>query len=193
MAAAALGLGCLSCGSTAEEPKTEACEVAGRETDFCGVLAQQAIACSESTEPAETLIAQCHARLEDYPNRVAPCFVAELGDCLATGCGSDDKCTSDALVANDPSLVNMERYRSCADPKIGRETSATETVCDDFVAGSLEACLDRTHECSVLDDLCTSLVAMKQPYRGNGEACIQGSCDELEGCLYAALGRTKRF
>ena len=58
-------------------------------------------------------------------------------------------------------------------------------------AGFLKACIERAHECSVFDDLCSSVVAMKQPYRGDAEACIGRSCTEMAGCLYTEMGRTK--
>jgi hypothetical protein len=165
--------------------------VAGRETDLCRVTVRAQIACDAATESEETLLGQCRSRFEDYSNRVAPCFVAELADCLAKGCGSDDKCYSDAIVANDPSVVDIETYRACAHPVFGRDTTATPTDCDDPTAGFLKACIERAHECSVLDDLCSSVAAMKQPYRGDAEACIDRSCTEMAGCLYAAMGRTK--
>jgi hypothetical protein len=187
----ALGLVCFSCGTTDVEPTPAACDVAGRETDLCRVTVSRQIACEAPTESEETLLGQCRSRLEDYPNRVAPCFVAELGDCLAKGCGNDDKCYSDAIVANDPSVVDIEAYRACTDPVFGRETTATPMSCDDPTAGFLKACIERAHECSVLDDLCSSVVAMKQPYRGDAEACIDRSCTEMAACLYAAMGRTE--
>jgi hypothetical protein len=177
-------MACFSCSDDEGQPKSAACDVAGRETDLCRVWVRRSIACATQTGSEETLLAQCRSDWGDYPNRVAPCFVAEVGECLATGCGSDDQCYSDAIVANDPSVVDIERYRACT-------ASATATGCDDLVIGFLKACLDRAHECSVFDDLCASIVAMKQPYRADGEACIQRSCGELEGCLYAAMGRTK--
>lgn len=186
-----LGLACFSCGTSDVEPKPAACELAGRETDLCRVAVRRHIACEAPTESEETLLGRCRSSLEDYPNRVAPCFVAELADCLAKGCGGDDKCYSDAIVANDPSVVDIESYRACADPVFGRETTATPTGCDDLTTGFLKACIERAHECSVLDDLCSSVVAMKQPFRGDAEACIDGSCTAMEGCLYAAMGRTK--
>lgn len=184
-------MACLSCANAEADPKPATCDVAGRETDLCRVEARRQIACSESTESEETLLAQCRARLEDYPNRTAPCFVAELGECFATGCGDDDKCYSDAIVANDPSVVDIERYRACTKPVFGRETSSTTAGCDDLPVGTLKACIDRAHECSTLDDFCSSIVAMKQPYRSAGEACVARGCDEFEGCLYAAMGITK--
>lgn len=189
----ALGLACFSCGGDAAQPKPAACDVAGRDTDVCRVLVRSEIACSAPTESEETLLAQCRSSLEDYPNRVAPCYVAEMGECLAAGCESDDKCYTDAIVANDPSVVDIERYRACAEPVFGWETTASPIVmgCDDVAVGFLKACIERAHECSVLDDLCSSIVVMKQPYRGQGEACIQRSCGEIEGCMYAAMGRTK--
>jgi len=189
----ALGLACSSCGSDAAAPKPTACDVAGRDTDVCRVSVRSELACSGSTQSEDAPIAQCRTRLEDYPNRVAPCFVAELGECLASGCGSDDKCYTDAVVAYDPSVVDIERYRACEQPLLDRETTASPvaTGCDDLTVGFLKACIERAHECSALDDLCTSIVTLKQPYRSAGEACLERSCDELEGCLYAALGRTK--
>jgi len=186
-----LGLVCFACGTSDAEPKPAACEIAGRETDLCRVMVRTQIACEAPTESEETLLGQCRSRLEDYPNRVAPCFVADLSDCLAKGCGGDDKCYSDAIVANDPSVVDIDRYRACSNPVFGRETTATPTECGDVTAGFLKACIERAHECSVLDDLCSSVVAMKQPYRGDAEACIDRSCIEMAGCLYAAMGRTK--
>lgn len=42
----------------------------------------------------------------------------------------------------------------------------------------------------MFEDLCASIVTLKQPYRADGEACIARSCAEVEGCLYAALGGT---
>ena len=189
----ALGLACASCGGDAAAPKPAACDVAGRDTDFCRVSVRRELACSTSTESEEALLAQCRTRLEDYPNRVAPCFVAELGECLASGCEGGDKCYTDAIVANDPSVVDVERYRACSEPVFGRETTASPiaTGCDDLPVGFLKACIERAHECSVLDDLCSSVVAMKQPYRGESEACLERSCTELAGCLYTAMGRTK--
>ena len=160
-----------------------ACDVAGRETDVCRVWVKRRIACSASTDPEDTLLTDCRAHFEDYPNRVAPCFVAELGECLATGCGSDDQCYTDAIVANDPSVVDIERYRAC-------NASDMATGCDDVVVGFLKECLERAKACSVFDDLCASIVTMKEPYRSDGEACLERSCTELEGCLYAAMGRT---
>jgi len=173
------------------EPTTAACDIAKRETDLCRVTVRRQIACEAPTESEETLLGQCRSSLEDYPNRVAPCFVAELGDCLAKGCGSDDNCYTDAIVANDPSVVDIEIYRECTNPVFGRETTATPTGCDDPTAGLLKGCIERAHECSVLDDLCSSVVATKQPYRGDAEACLDRSCTEMAGCLYAAIGRTK--
>jgi hypothetical protein len=161
-----------------------ACDVAGRDTDLCRVWAKRRAACSTPSESEESLLAQCRADWGDYPNRAAPCFVAELGTCLAKDCGSDDKCYSDAIVANDPSVVDIDRYRACS-------ASPTETGCDDLVVGFLAACLTRVHECSVFDDLCSAIVTMKQPYRGVGEACIELDCGEIEGCFYASMGRTK--
>src|SRR3954447_23988090 len=99
----ALGLACFSCGGDAAAPKPATCEVAARDTDLCTVAVRADMACESATESEEALIAQCRSRLGDYPNRVAPCFVAEWGTCLAMGCGNDDKCYSDAIVANDPS------------------------------------------------------------------------------------------
>jgi hypothetical protein len=186
-------LACFSCGGDAAKPEPAACEVAGRDTDFCRVSVRRELACSAPTESEDSLLAQCRSRLEDYSNRLAPCFVAEMAECLASSCGSDDKCYTDAIVANDPSVVDIERYRACAHPVFGRETTASPIVtgCDDVAVGSLKACIERAHECSVLDDLCSSIVVMKQPYRGAGEACIERSCGEMAGCLYAAMGRTK--
>jgi len=185
-----LALSCVSCSDPEETPKSgapndaAACEVAGRDTDVCRVWVKRTLACSAPTESEATLLAQCRSDWEDYPNRVAPCFVAELGECLARDCGSDDICYTDAIVANDPSVVDIDRYRACT-------ASTTATGCDDLVVGFLKDCLARAHECSVFDDLCASIVTMKQPYRAQGEACLQRSCDELEGCLYASMGRTK--
>jgi len=164
--------------------QNSACDVAGRDADMCRVTVKRRIACSAPTEAEDTLLAQCRAELEDYPNRLAPCFVAEFGECLATGCGSDDECYTDAIVANDPSVVDIERYRACI-------ASGMATGCDDLPVGFLKACLERAHVCSVFDDLCAGIVTMKQPYRGEGEACLERSCDEMAGCLYAAMGRTK--
>lgn len=160
----------------------EACEVAGRETDPCRVWVGWELACRSQTEPEATLLAQCRAESGDYPNRVAPCFVAELGDCLATTCGSDDECYSDAIVANDPSVVDIDRYRAC-------KGSSDDTGCDDLTAGFIKTCLARVDECDVWDDLCASIATLKQPYRAEGEACLARDCAEVEGCFYAAMGR----
>ena len=187
----ALGLVCFSCGTADDAPTPTACDVAGGETDLCRVTVRRQSACEAPTESEETLLGQCHSSLGDFPNRVAPCFVAQLADCLEKGCGSDDNCYSDAIVANDPSVVDMDTYRACPHPVFGRETTATPTGCDDPTAGFLKACIERAHECSVLDDLCSSVVTMKQPYRGDAEACVDRSCTEMAGCLYAAMGRTK--
>jgi len=186
-------LACFSCASDTAKPEPSACDVAGRDTDFCRVSVRRELACSAPTESEDSLLAQCRSRLEDYPNRLAPCFVAELGECLAADCGSDDKCYTDAIVANDPSVVDIERYRACSQAVIGKETTASTPAagCDDLPVGFLKACLERAHECSVFDDLCAGIVTMKQPYRGEGEACIERSCGEMAGCLYAAMGRTK--
>jgi len=158
--------------------------VAGRDTDLCRVWVQRSIACDAPTESEETLIEQCHADWEDYPNRVASCFVAELSDCAAN-CNNDDDCFSNAIVANDPSVVDIERYRACID-------SPAATGCDDLTVGFLKECIERAHDCYVWDDLCASIVAMKQPYRAEGEACLARTCTEMEGCLYTAMGRTKK-
>ena len=100
-------------------------------------------------------------------------------------CEDDDLCLSDAIVANDPSVVDIDSYRAC-------RASPANRGCDDLTAGFLKACIARANECDAFDDLCASIVAMKQPYRVEAEACLQRSCAELEGCFYAAMGRTER-
>jgi hypothetical protein len=169
----ALGLVCFSCGTSDAEPISAACDAAGRETDLCRVTVRRKIACEVPSESEETLLGRCRSSLEDYPNRVAPCFVAELADCLATGCGSDDKCYSDAIVANDPSVVNIESYRACTHPVFGRETTATPTGRDDPTAGFLKACIERAHECSVLDDFVLE--------RRGHEAAVPRRCRSMHG------------
>ncbi len=178
------GGGAASGGAASGGATAEACDVAGRETDVCQVWVNRKITCSAATESEATLLAQCHTEMEDYPNRAAPCFVAEYSECLGTSCGSDDKCYSDAIVANDPSVVDIERYRACS-------ASTPNTDCANLTAGFIKACLARVDECDVWDDLCASIATLKQPYRAEGEACLERDCAEMEGCFYAATGRTK--
>ncbi|HET9957039.1 MAG TPA: hypothetical protein VFQ61_21230 [Polyangiaceae bacterium] len=136
-----------------------------------------------ATESEEALLAKCHSDWGSYPERVASCFVGTLGECLAAGCeGDDDGCYTDALVAYDPSIVDIDSYEAC-------RSSDDAAGCDDLTRGYLKDCLARTDECNVWDDLCASAVALKQPYRGEAEACLSRSCEELEACLYAAMGR----
>jgi len=103
---------------------------------------------------------------------------------MGTSCGSDDECYSDAIVANDPSVVDIERYRAC-------KASSDGSGCDDLTAGFLEACFARAEERDVWDDLCATVATLKQPFRAEGEACLARDCAEVEACFYTATGRTK--
>jgi hypothetical protein len=178
---------CSACGDEADEDEggdagAGTCAVAGRETDLCKVWVRRELSCS-TPSPAQSeamLLDLCQADWGGYSERVAPCFVAELGDCLASGCGSDDECYSDALVTYDPSLVDTELYDRC-------RTTPDAAGCEDVIRGFLRACLARADECDVFDDLCSSVAAMEQPYRADGEACLARSCAELEACFYAAM------
>lgn len=181
-----LGLACLSCDDDDDDGprQSTACDVAGRETDLCRIWVRREIACGTATQSEEELLARCRSDWTEYPSRVAPCFVAELGECLGAACEDDeDGCYMDALVANDPSVVDSSRYEAC-------RTTEQATGCDDLPRGYLKECISRAQECKAFDDLCASTVALREPYRADAEACIARSCDDFEGCLYAAMGRT---
>ena len=140
---------------------------------MCRIWVQQRISCEAPPESEETLLAQCRSEWEDYPNRVAPCFAAEYGECAPMECANDDMCYVKAIVANDPSVVNIERFRACTMPPPAPD-------CDDLPAGFLKACLDRVDECNVFDDLCSRIATLKQPYRSEGEACSRAAAPNCQ-------------
>lgn len=182
-----LGLACLACGDDAEggggETRSGSCEVAGRETDFCRLRVQRYLACDAVTDSEQTVLARCRADWGEYTNRVAPCFVAELSECLTSSCDSDDACYTDAMVTYDPSLVDAELYWECRE---GDE----EAGCDDLARGFLLECLTRARACDGSENLCVGAAVMKPAYRDQAEACLARPCEEFDACLYVAMGRS---
>jgi hypothetical protein len=175
-------------GSVASGPNymlspTGDCSMVVSGEDYCRADAAFDAKCGKGDEASIFRI--CMAQNGPIFDSMDPCLAGVVMRSCFEYC-EWETCGSEAIAQTHPELVREDIFVACirdrANPPPGINCQ------QEWLEGRQLACIEKSNECNAPQDHCISAVVVREELLPEADACIAGSCENLDSCLGRVLG-----